>query len=563
MVLLIILLFAIGYLAIAFEHSLKLNKTVTALLMASLIWVALAIGFSKGWLDVINTAGQTFNFLGGGEEALNGFNNTLLHHFGSTSEILIFLIGAMTIVEIIDMHNGFGVLKRVIRSQSKRELLWIVGILGFILSSVIDNLTATIVLVTLIQKLIHSSPNLNPSSEIRHLKDGKMYIAGYSDFDLRVINNPDGNYTFTNKNVFPNQQYRLAHYMPMQKVIKFPLPTAKKDDVYTRILNKKVYELADHLGNVRAVVSDQKHATITAGVPGNFEPDVVAGNNYYPFGMLQPNRYFNSPEYRYGFNGMEKDDEVKGVGNSYTTMWRQYDPRLGRWLSLDPVFKPFISPYNSMSNNPISRIDPSGDDDYFNSKGEFLFRDNKKTDYVKVIIWHREYSLTSMNIPFKESKGDISQEALMNIVNHYALENKVSRVKEGADVMVNDHSDKLSIYVKKDFHNGGYKIDEMLSTASNITNVFEHEDKHVSDYFDGIPYHKIESEITAVMKQVKSDSWEGTTPDFKEKLINSYAGYFLTQTGSQYKEEFEKFTGTEINLGEDERAHWKYKEEER
>ena len=154
MAILIILLFVIGYIAIAFEHSINLNKTVTALLMASLIWVALAIGFSKGWLDVVNTAGQTFSFSSGGEKALDGFNSTLLHHFGSTSEILIFLIGAMTIVEIIDMHNGFGILKRAIRSKSKRKLLWTVGIIGFLLSSVIDNLTATIVLVTLIQKLI-------------------------------------------------------------------------------------------------------------------------------------------------------------------------------------------------------------------------------------------------------------------------------------------------------------------------------------------------------------------------------------------------------------------------
>ena len=154
MALLIILLFGIGYIAIAFEHPLKLNKTVTALLMASLIWVALAIGFSRGLFDVINPAGKTFSFTNGGEIAQEGFRSTLLHHFGATSEILIFLIGAMTIVEIMDMHNGFAILKRAIHTQSKRKLLWIVGILGFLLSSVIDNLTATIVLVTLIQKLV-------------------------------------------------------------------------------------------------------------------------------------------------------------------------------------------------------------------------------------------------------------------------------------------------------------------------------------------------------------------------------------------------------------------------
>src|SRR5690606_30860513 len=66
--------------------------------------------------------------------------------------------------------------------------------------------------------------------------------------------------------------------------------------------------------------------------------------------------------YRYGFNGMEKDDEVKGAGNSYTTEFRQYDPRLGRWLSIDPLFSnfPWQSPYAAFDNNPILLVDPKG-----------------------------------------------------------------------------------------------------------------------------------------------------------------------------------------------------------
>ncbi|MGB3342658.1 MAG: sodium:proton antiporter NhaD [Aequorivita sp.] len=151
----IILIFVIGYLTITLEHPLKLDKTVPALMMAALIWAILAIGFVNGWFDVINTEDQSFNFLTGGEAAMDGFQGTLLHHFGKTSEILIFLIGAMTIVEIIDLHRGFDVLKNAVRTNSKRKLLWIIGILAFFLSAVIDNLTATIVLVTLLRKLIH------------------------------------------------------------------------------------------------------------------------------------------------------------------------------------------------------------------------------------------------------------------------------------------------------------------------------------------------------------------------------------------------------------------------
>ena len=152
----IILIFVIGYLGIAFEHPLKLDKTVSALIMAVLIWALLSFGFTGGILDIINTSGDTFNFLKDGEEAaMNGFESTLLHHLGSTAEILIFLIGAMTIVEIIDLHKGFDLIKKAVKTKSKTKLLWIVGTLSFFLSAVIDNLTATIVLVTLIGKLIH------------------------------------------------------------------------------------------------------------------------------------------------------------------------------------------------------------------------------------------------------------------------------------------------------------------------------------------------------------------------------------------------------------------------
>lgn len=85
---------------------------------------------------------------------------------------------------------------------------------------------------------------------------------------------------------------------------------------------------------------------------------------YYPFGMMLPSRNESSSDYRYGFNGMEKDDEVKGDGNSYTTGFRQYDPRVGRWLSLDPMMDkyPNQSPYVAFNNNPLYYTDPHGDD---------------------------------------------------------------------------------------------------------------------------------------------------------------------------------------------------------
>ncbi|MEO0733584.1 MAG: sodium:proton antiporter NhaD [Bacteroidota bacterium] len=165
----VIACFVIGYVVIVFEHPLRLDKTVPALLMGSICWALLSLGFNSGALGIVDSHGEMFSMAGdalghagdhGGDhggghgDAGYGFTNTLLHHLGKTAEILIFLIGAMTIVEIVDLHRGFDILKSWISTRSRKKLLWIVGILGFILSAIIDNLTATIVLVTLLRKLV-------------------------------------------------------------------------------------------------------------------------------------------------------------------------------------------------------------------------------------------------------------------------------------------------------------------------------------------------------------------------------------------------------------------------
>ena len=153
----LILLFVIGYLSITLEHPLKLDKTVPALLMAALMWALLSIGFHKGWFSVIDGYGTIFNInVGDVHQQEHGFEGVLLHHVGKVAEILVFLIGAMTIVELIDLHRGFDVLKDMVKTRSKIKLLWITGVVGFLLSAVIDNLTATIVLISLLRKLIQN-----------------------------------------------------------------------------------------------------------------------------------------------------------------------------------------------------------------------------------------------------------------------------------------------------------------------------------------------------------------------------------------------------------------------
>jgi len=135
------------------------------------------------------------------------------------------------------------------------------------------------------------------------------------------------------------------------------------DGLYTDNRGNRFFEGKNHLGNVLAVASDRKIPEFDGS--NNFThytADVVSYSDYYPFGMQMPGRSANTSEYRYGAGGMEKDDEIKGEGNSYTTFFRQYDPRIGRWLSVDPLAHefPWSSPYVAFNNNPIVFIDPDG-----------------------------------------------------------------------------------------------------------------------------------------------------------------------------------------------------------
>ena len=153
---LIILIFIIGYLAITLEHNLKLDKLIPALAMMAILWALVAFGIDAfpNWFDSgAHKLIEGFsNF--SGEEKSHLLEETLLHHLGKTAEILFFLLGAMTIVEIIDYFDGFSTFKNYIKTKSKKKLLWIFAFLAFILSAIIDNLTATIVLITILQKIV-------------------------------------------------------------------------------------------------------------------------------------------------------------------------------------------------------------------------------------------------------------------------------------------------------------------------------------------------------------------------------------------------------------------------
>ncbi|MDP3977510.1 MAG: sodium:proton antiporter NhaD [Pseudomonas sp.] len=134
-------IFVLGYLCIAFEHPLKIDKAASAILTAVICWTVLVLG-ADSILPLL------------GENSGHEVTTELRHHLGEVSEILFFLMGAMTIVELIDAHEGFKVITDRIRTNKRVHLLWMIGFITFFLSAALDNLTTTIVMVSLLRKLI-------------------------------------------------------------------------------------------------------------------------------------------------------------------------------------------------------------------------------------------------------------------------------------------------------------------------------------------------------------------------------------------------------------------------
>jgi Na+/H+ antiporter NhaD/arsenite permease-like protein len=148
MIVIISIIFIVGYLAITLEHPLKVNKAASALITGALCWTVFAL---------MNTAEHSPSDL-------------LTEYLGEVAGILFFLLGAMTIVELIDAHDGFEIITSRIQTTSKKKLVWIVGFITFFLSAVLDNLTTTIVLVSLLRIIM-------PEKKDRLLFAGLVIIA--------------------------------------------------------------------------------------------------------------------------------------------------------------------------------------------------------------------------------------------------------------------------------------------------------------------------------------------------------------------------------------------------
>jgi Na+/H+ antiporter NhaD/arsenite permease-like protein len=158
MAILIIVVFVLGYAAIAFEHPLKIDKAASALITGMVCWTIYVVSLNGG-PDAVRII----------EHGIDGHGG-LYHHLFDIANILFFLMGAMTIVELVDAHEGFAVITDRIKTTDKTKLLWIIAILTFFFSAALDNLTTTIVMISLLRKLVKDK-------EIRWIFVGIVVIA--------------------------------------------------------------------------------------------------------------------------------------------------------------------------------------------------------------------------------------------------------------------------------------------------------------------------------------------------------------------------------------------------
>ena len=148
----LVAVFIVGYFCIAMEHSIKIDKSATALLLGMLMWVLFILGADSIPYVVEKAAQHGYDVL----HLADYVNHVeIIGHLGDISSTLFFLIGAMTIVELIDTHGGFTIITQRITTRDKLRLVWILSFITFFMSSVLDNLTTAIVMVMLLRKLVN------------------------------------------------------------------------------------------------------------------------------------------------------------------------------------------------------------------------------------------------------------------------------------------------------------------------------------------------------------------------------------------------------------------------
>jgi RHS repeat-associated protein len=352
-----------------------------------------------------------------------------------------------------------------------------------------------------------------------------------------------------------------------------PLHTDFVNKKFSRILSYKEYEIKDHLGNVRTAITDYKlpqNPDPTAQPRGvmPFTVDEKAVNDYYPYGMLIAERSWSSSDYRYGYNGKENDNEVKGTGNSIDYGARIFDPRVGRFLSLDPLrgIFPNESNYIYAGNTPISAIDKQGEYIYIITKNKDLYvalelinqTETGGNDLAQYINNPKRHLLISLAADdgnnFTYTEGTEQKQAAGFTLNDDAKEN--GKLTVGDDDVINISPESKAYKAMKQF-NGIKKPDGEFSLIvlddfyfkdngsipnNWLTNRFSYCDKRVNSVSHEINHDLIRAKSDKKDRHdeinPKADKIEGEVYNLEKIIKNSIESKYSTIKQEELPEKF-------------------------
>jgi len=261
--------------------------------------------------------------------------------------------------------------------------------------------------------------------------DTTIYVRDASGNVLSVYFKPaSGTLVQSEMDIYGSSRLGMAtqHIAPDTAKSLGPDFDSARQIIFTR--GEKLFELSNHLGNVLATVDDRRIQADpnSDGNVDSYAAHITIASDYYPFGMIMPARYSaTNSSYRYGFNGKENDSEVKGTGNQQDYGMRIYDPRTGRFLSVDPLTRkyPWFTPYQFASNSPISSIDFDG--------LEGLVATG--IDGHGMIISPEQARVINQNITIALFKATFSEELPKKFIEHYAHGNGKEYVLNKTEVV--------------------------------------------------------------------------------------------------------------------------------
>ncbi len=250
---LITVIFVIGYSLIVFEKKINIDKAATSIITGILCWTLYII------------SGTSYTLISG----------QLMSHMGEIAGILFFLIGAMTIVELIDAHEGFTIISAWLNSDNKRKLLWLIGFVTFFLSAVLDNLTTTIVMILVIRSLINDEKE-------RWVFTGIIIIAANSGGTWSPLGDVTTTMLWIGGQI---TAWNIVHRLILPSLVSLIVPLI----LATFMINRKKMEIQDRKQGKSKVVSNfEKNTVLIVGILGLFLVPLFKSLTHLPpfMGML-------------------------------------------------------------------------------------------------------------------------------------------------------------------------------------------------------------------------------------------------------------------------------------